>query len=392
MATKSFLARYEAFARKVTDAPFIFHHVLAYGALAVAVGNRWRMRYFGGGWLTPHLWVFLLAESSTFHKSEALRIARRCFAKLPDRLLNWEGSHKALVEQFAEKDQGVMIAFEFEQFLGHLQQNYVAGGRGMFTDLYDGELAGTVYKASGVQTWKDNLAVSFLTGSTPAQLADWLKERDISAGLLPRFVMVHATQQEQSYALPPADDGSIDRELLGLQHTLAMISGTKGEMTLSPGAVKLYESWYKRMRQIPLDSTRADPWKTRLATTCLKFAMLKQIDTDLEGKISERSMHEATTLTDQLLSHVAQVCQSELALSPYEEHAKRLTYVLRKYEEMYGKDGWLEWSFILPHMKMHADQLRKIVQTLVEANQVEWRQRRPQALRLSRREPGEDDA
>jgi Protein of unknown function (DUF3987) len=389
MAQSSFLQRYEAFARQVTDAPYIFHQLLAYGALSVAVGNRWKMRYFGGGWLTPHLWIFLLADSSTFHKSEALRVARRCLAKLSNRMLNWEGSHKALVEQFAANDQGVMIAFEFEQFLGHLQQNYMSGGRGMFTDLYDGELAGTVFKASGVQQWKEQLAISFFTGSTPAQLADWLKERDISAGLLPRFVMVHANRQEQSFALPPADDGSIDRTLLGLQNALLSYSETYGEMTLTPGAIKLYESWYKRMKQVPLDSSRADPWKTRLATACLKFAMLNQLDQDWQGKVNEKSMRDAMTLTDTMLGHVAHVCQEELSLSHFEEQAKRLKYVLKKYAPMYGTDGWLDWSFILPHMKMQADQLRKIAQTLDEAKQIEWKRARPQTMKLVVREPGE---
>lgn len=295
-----------------------------------------------------------------------------------------------MVEQFAANDQGVMIAFEFEQFLGHLQQNYMSGGRGMFTDLYDGELAGTVFKQSGVQQWKEQLAISFFTGSTPAQLADWLKERDISAGLLPRFVMVHADTQEQSFALPPADDGSVDQTLLGLQLALLGYSETYGEMTLTPGAIKLYESWYKRMKQIPLDSTRADPWKTRLATVCLKLAMLNQLNHDKQGKIGEKSMRDAMTLTDTLLGHVAHVCQEELSLSHFEEQAKRLKYVLKKYEVMYGTDGWLDWSFILPHMKMQADQLRKIAQTLEEANQIQWHRARPQRIKLVVREPGEE--
>ena len=387
----SFLQRYQTFARQVTDAPYIFHEVLAYGALAVALGSRWKMRYFGGGWITPHLWIFLLAESTTYHKSEALRISRRVMSKLSDRMLNWEGSHKALVEQFDATAQGVMIAFEFEQFLGHLQQNYASGVRGLFTDLYDGELAGTVYKQSGSTSWKEQLAVSFFTASTPAQLTDWLKERDITAGLLPRFALVHATAQEQSFALPPADDGTIDQQLLGLQNMLLGYSGMQGQMVLAPGAAKLYESWFSRMKDIPIESSRADPWKGRLATTCLKFAMLNEFDRTQQGKISERSMVDATKLTDTLLSHVGRVCQEELSLSAFEEQSKRLKYVLKKYESNNGHDGWLEWSFILPHMRMQADQLRRLVQTLVEAKQVEWRQKRPQEVRLNHRDPGEDD-
>jgi hypothetical protein len=387
----SFIARYQAFAKTVTDAPFIFHRIMAYGALAVAVGNRWRMRHFEGGWLTPHLWILLLAESSTFHKSSALRVARRSLGKLQERYLNWDGSHKALVDQFAAQDQGVLIAFEFEQFLGVLQQSYSSGGRGLFTDLYDGELAGSVYKNTGVREWKENLAISFFSASTPAQLTQWLKERDIVAGLLPRFILVHANSQEQRFALPPADDGTMDRELMGLQHYLLSLSGTKGDMVLKPGARKVYEAWYHRMAQIPLDSNRADPWKTRLATVALKLAMLNQIDRNQGTQIEEKAVHDATEFTDMLLHHVGHVCQDELALTAFEEQSKRLRHILTKYEEMYGAQGWIEWGVVLRHMRMPAEQFKKLVETMVQSHQVEWTTKRPQRIRLKPREPGEDD-
>mgnify|MGYP001608309516 FL=1 len=391
----SFLERYRTFARKVTDAPYIFHDLLAYGALAVAVGNRWKLRYFGGGWLTPHLWILLLAESSTFHKSEALRVARRVLAKLPDRQLAWNGSHKALIEQFSATPQGVMFAFEFEQFLGVLRQNYLSGGRGLFTDLYDGELPASVYKNTGAQAAQESLAISFFAASTPSQLADWMKERDVMAGLLPRFILLNAHSQEQQFALPPADDGKVDATLAGLQDYLRGLGGTSGIMVLTPGAIKLYEAWYKRLGQTALDGTRADAWKTRLATVAIKLAMLNQLDMDWKGKVGEKAMYEATTLSTMLLQHVGHVCQEELTLSPYEEQAKRLRVVLSKYSQPgqvgYGSDGWLPWSFVLPHMHMPADQLRKVVSTLVQGQQIEWREKAPQGLRLVKREPGEDD-
>lgn len=387
----SFLKRYEDFAKSVTDAPFIFHHIMAYGAMAVAVGNHWRMRHFEGGWLTPHLWILLLAESSTFHKSSALRVARRCLGKLSERYLAWDGSHKALVDQFAETDQGVLIAFEFEQFLGVLQQSYTSGGRGLFTDLYDGELAASVYKNTGVREWKENLAISFFSASTPAQLTQWLKERDIVAGLLPRFILVHANKQEQRFALPPADDSNTDRQLLGLQNHLLALSGTKGMMVLKPGARKLYEAWYERMADIPLDSNRADPWKTRLAAVALKVAMLNQIDKDQATQIEEKAVLDATQFTDQLLGHVAHVCQDELALTAFEEQTKRLRHILEKHARVNGDSGWIEWGIALRHMRMPAEQFRKLVETMAQSHQVQWDTKRPQRIRLTHREPGEDD-
>jgi hypothetical protein len=387
----SFIVRYQEYAKLVTDAPFIFHRIMAYGALAVAVGNRWRMRHFEGGWLTPHLWILLLAESSTFHKSSALRVARRCLGKLPEYYLSWDGSHKALVDQFASHDEGVLIAFEFEQFLGVLQQSYSSGGRGLFTDLYDGELAGSVYKNTGVREWKENLAVSFFSASTPAQLTQWLKERDIVAGLLPRFVLVHADHQEQRFALPPADDGEMDRVLLGLQHHLASLNETRGDMVLKPGARKLYEAWYNKIAEIPLDSNRADPWKTRLATVALKLCMLNQIDRNRSTQIDEKSVYEATELTSLLLHHVGHICQDELTLTAFEEQSKRLRFVLKKHDALYGADGWIEWGIVLRHMRMPAEQFKKLVETMSQSHQLEWRQKRPQRLRLAVRDPGSDD-
>lgn len=388
----SFLQAYQDWAKLATDAPFIFHEVLALQALGTAVGNRWKMRHFSG-WLTPHLWVLLLADSSTFHKSEALKVSRRVLSTLPDILLPWKGSAEKLSETYSKQPWGIMYAPEFEAFLAHLRRDY-SGGAGFYLNIFDGEIMAEAFQRGSVKA-RDDLAISFAAASTTSQLATTMKERDLSAGLLPRFILVHAEIQEQQFALQTYDGAAFDRQLDGLNDAMRFFSGLPNQiMSLSPSAQKLYIAWYQKIAQTNLDGTRADPWKARLATVCLKLSMIYQLDHEIKTQIGPAAVEKACAMTSRLLEQVGHICQEELTFSWFDQQVRVIRRLLQKYRD---HEGWVDYKLLLKGSHLKAREFSEILGTLMEREDVEvergkGRGTRPrQRVRLAVREPGEDD-
>lgn len=387
----SFLQQYETWARQATDAPYIFHEILGLQALGAAVGNRWRMRHFSG-WLTPHLWVLLLADSSTMHKSEALKVSRRILGAVPEMLLPWKGSAEKLSQTYSEQPWGIMYAPEFEQFLSHLHREY-SGGPGFYLNLFDGEIMPEAFQRGSVKA-RDDLAIAFACGSTPSQLATTMKERDFSAGLLPRFIVVHADSQEQIFPLQNYEGSEFDRQLEGLRNHVRFLSALPAQvMDMIPSAKQVYIAWYHQMAQKQLDGIRVDPWKARLATVCLKLAMIYQVDREAKTQIGPAAVERACNKTTELLCHVEKVCQEELSVSWFDGQTNTIRRLIRKYHDF---EGWVDYKILLKGSHMKGKEFEEVLSTMVEREDIEiekikGRGTRPRrVVRMWPRQPGEE--
>jgi len=387
----SFLQSYQEWARMATDAPFVFHEILALQTLGTAVGNRWKMRHFSG-WLTPNLWVLLLADSSTFHKSEALKVSRRVISVVDEAILPWKGSAEKLSQIYSQQPWGVMYAPEFEAFLAHLHREY-SGGPGFYLNLFDGEILPEAFQRGSVKA-RDDLAVSFAAASTTAQLVSCMKERDLSAGLLPRFILVHADSQEQRFSLATYKGDEFDRRLNGLRTSMRWYTSLPPQtMELTTSTHKLYDAWYQQMAQTNVDGTRADPWKARLATVCLKLAMIYQLDYETKPQIGPSAMDKACQMTSTLLHHVGRICQNELTFSWFDQQAKMIRRLLDKYGD---HDGWVDRKILLKGSHMKGREFSEVIETLKEREDVEVVKihgrgtRSKEQMRWSVRTPGQE--
>ena len=286
----TFVDSYIKFGLQVTDAPVEFHQFLALGTLAGYLGNKVYLPY-GDDNLYPNLWLCLLARSSAFRKSTALRISKKILRNVtPDTILPNDFSQEAFYKTLSSGiGYGTLYIDEFAKLKGLLDREYNIGLKGFLTELFDG-LIGHKRKLTNVEyIMPDNTIINLFTSSTIDWLLETIKESDILGGLLPRFTMVPVYKKAQTYAMPPAVLGAAKD---GLYNHLYALNHIKGPMMLSAEAKALYDKWYYEFEP-KYCYGRWGAYYTRLATTCLKFSILYAINNTKSQKINDLAMGRA---------------------------------------------------------------------------------------------------
>jgi hypothetical protein len=153
-------------------------------------------------------------------------------------------------------------------------------------------------------------------------------------------------------------------------------------MELLPSAQKRHIAWYHQMAQHPLDGIQSDPWKSRLATVCLKLSMIYQVDQDQTPKIGPSAMDRACEKATELLHHISRICQEELAVSWFDVQAKTIRRLLRKYE---AEDGWVDYKILLRGSHLKSKEFDEIIGTLLERDDIELESSRGRGTRPRRR-------
>src|SRR3989304_5847477 len=95
--SSGFLRDFVEYFSEQTDAPQLFHLILAYATLAAVVGNR---AYFtlAGDRLFPNLWVVIIGPSGSSRKSTSLNKSRGCVSAIdPKAILPADFTTEALI-------------------------------------------------------------------------------------------------------------------------------------------------------------------------------------------------------------------------------------------------------------------------------------------------------
>lgn len=349
-----FLERYREYCQSVTDAPWKFHEYIGLATVAAVMGNRWRLG-IGDGWIYPNLWIILVAASSRFRKSTCLKISQRMIERcsVRDIELSWRASEEALIEQLNQRPYGITYCDELASFAGLMGRDFMRGGKGLWASVYDGRLPREFFKR-GQHQGRADLAVSFTAATTMEWLVDQLNESDIRGGLLPRFLVVPAYSKETSMPLPPMGD---QKEQAALAAELDRISLTEGDMFLPRESQRLYTQWFMRYDNAKLDGTRADPWIPRLATCCLKIAMILQVDHDGQRSIQPAIIQQACQYTSWAMQQVGTLCQQELTFSKHEEQVKRVRQLLQR------EEGWTRLRDLQRTCHLSKQDLDKVLAT-----------------------------
>ncbi len=199
----TFIGRYLRYARKVTDAPDVFHVGCALAALSSVFAPRTTMTGVLGGKPDPlNLWIGLVGDSGASRKSTCLNLVR---AVLPDGEILWTDNVQKSVERscdfFSRNREGIMIWGPcVSEVLPTLRKPGWAGSSaGLLHALRDGRTV-TQHVAKRTIEIRDP-RIALLTALTPSHLRSGTK-RD--PGNVATRMLWLSGKRTRTYAYPPA--------------------------------------------------------------------------------------------------------------------------------------------------------------------------------------------
>lgn len=257
---------YVEYARKLTDAPELFHLGTALAMFSAAVAPKVDLVYLDGKSKTPiNLWVLLLAPSGD-RKSTAIQIGDRTFFWDPedptfgDRAVPTMCvgcSPEATFDLLAKHPNGILLHPEASTLFQRLRSSVWSTSFGFLCDLYDGRDSYKRYLMVRRTKRNPNPAplvieikrprVAFLSAASPDSLATAALPEHFTGGLIGRMLPLY-DERNGFNAFPmqpkPRDEKRI-RKLFARWVESATTNGNT--VSFSPHAWEMYRSWGRRI-------------------------------------------------------------------------------------------------------------------------------------------------
>lgn len=290
-----FLAHYESYVSKRTDAPREFGHAAGLACLStIALGRR----HLSSG-AHPNLFILLVGPSSRDRKSTSISLAMDLIGEVDEKRIGPSDAtpeglmfHMRRKTAGTQKNQIIVPYSEFGNTLATAKRTYAAGMGALMCQLYDGE---TIVRAkSGKRPLTvDKPRFSMLGGVSYGMLEKYVEAVDWEGGFFARIVFVEGKTRSHKFSSVP-DSNRAERDVVRMKLTdlAAELDATPGQMMVSLDARMMYDEF---VRRIP--DTEGDPaivaQRERLLNTVMKFALLYAIDENPHGGITSSAMEKA---------------------------------------------------------------------------------------------------
>lgn len=366
MAT-SFLTDYVGYASECTDAAEDFHWWSGLAVVSSVIGNNVYYQY-GHVKLRPNLWMLLVAPSSTYRKTTAMRIAYNLVqAAAPSNILPNEYSIEALIEYLGKNPSGTFFISEFKSFTGQMQREYMSGAKAFLTDMFDCPDT-YVRQLRGKESIKiSEVCISLLGATTQDWMQDSFKEKDLAGGFLPRFLLIIPRAKGEPQALPGDADFEKRQRLLEQLAKIRSVGGTrdpeKGRMTMSANVKAVYQGWFSKFEHEFCKGGIWDSFYTRLETYCIKLAMIKELCDTYQTEISAESMKWA----GMQMRHLAKDLQTFRDNIAFTKHAQAQNKILSILTE---NPGGILWRDMLRRSHFSKRALMDVLDTLQAGERV----------------------
>ena len=357
-----FVADYFKYAEPLTDAPMQFHIPAALCTLSTVVGRNVFLQ-LGDKRLYPNFWCLVLGKSSVPRKTTSIQPGLNLLYELNHNLvLPNDFSIEALLEHLSHQPQGILAFSEFSVLLEMCQRSYMAGLKGLLTDLYDCRPRFTRKLKSGEYTIENGF-LSLIGASTIDWLINGLREGDIRGGFMARFLYFVASKKTKSIPIPPKPDLELRTNLI---EELRAVSVIQGEMKYSPEAEECYKTWYLEHEKglgWELQSDLLSSFFSRLPDYCWKIAMLYSISVERELTISGGAVCKAIALTEYVKGGIKHLIEEEFEFSEEGRNKKKVFRFISHYFET--RKTPIDHSTLLRNSHLPAKKLREATEALV---------------------------
>lgn len=364
--SSGFLVNFLEWIGPTTDACDEFKFWAGMEALAIICGRKRSIPDWGMKSIFPNLYTVKIAPSGE-RKSTTSYGAKRLIRQVDGTLQFYDTySPEAMWRGLAEKAQRILFNDEFSKLLGEAKKkSFQYGAKQDLVILYD---CPDEYrkKLSSEEFICKNTFICYSACTTMAWLLETIDLTDLRSGFLARFNLIPGSPKEKSLPCPPKPNEEIESYLVTVLKEI--YNGDFIGMNLSAEADKLYKDWYVESEKALKKEVNAEllaPFHVRLTEEyALKYAILYSVSENPTGAIiTDKHLGLAINLVEYL-----KICLREMILKDFifNDSTKNRLKVLKMIEENVS----LSHAKLLRNSHLKAKELREIVETLVESEQI----------------------
>lgn len=385
---KTFIERYQEWARSLGDAAPQYHQAGAFIALSSLLAGAVRLPTSFGN-IIPNLWFMIAADTTLTRKSTAMDIAMDLIGEIdPQAVLATDGSIEGLLTGLSTRP-GVPSVFLRDEFSGLLEsmtkKDYMAGMPELLTKLYDSKFQKRVLRKEVIEV-KDPILIIF-AGGIKDRIAQLLTFEQVSSGFIPRFVFITAESDVTKLKPLGPPTGAMKDTSTAIEEELRSIynhyrtfvklelEGTKNvietpkkwDAELTPEAWIRYNKLESQMLDTGLKSERPDlmtPMYDRLSKSMLKAAVLLSASRQRGEKIvvEETDILRAIMYGEQWRTHAREIVQG-IGKGTME---RQLDSVMRQIERSPG----ITRSSIMQYHHLSARTANELFETLSQRGRI----------------------
>lgn len=357
----NFIQKYVDYASEFTDAPKIIHYRTALMLISSTIQRNLYLVQ-GHKWIYPNLFMLIIAPSSFYRKSYSISIAEDIIREIdPTILMPNEFSREKIVEMMQRQPTGLFTMYEFSNFMGMCSRDYMAGTVSMITELFDSPLE--YRREIKEKTYIiERPFLNILGASTIDWLEATIKEKEITGGFLPRFLIVTAPRKDKIVAFQPESDKVKRAELVSILKEYALLSG---KMWFNSKAIAFYEKWYIDYENYyGHDEVMLTGFYTRLTEYAKKFAILLNIDAGKGMEIGEDIVRDSCSMAKGFAEETKDLILHGFSISKFDSERNKVENIIKKNKKISRSD-------LLRKSKISSFELSRIIQTLIESEKIE---------------------
>lgn len=388
----AFFQRYLSIFEPTTDAPLEFMLTALLAALGGMISlNRWIE--WGTKRIYPNIWAILVAPSTHQRKSTALNIGlyfnRLLEEESGDRnlVLPNDGSIAALLPLLQEEKQGVMQHSELASLLENMGKGFNNNMKSLMTNFFDVPAVHNVSLIKDGELRLEKPIFSLATATTLSWFRKKTTESDLESGFLARFLYCYRDRKDRSIPVPlPPDPAECEKMLDAFRKILRL---APSKITYDAGFERVFCECYAdidRLYQDPLIDEGTKALVGRLQTDY--FLKLSILECVLNNTMvaNEEIAWRARYLVNYYLGQAREVMAAIQKTKRSVNEEKVLHYLAGKGE------ATMTDLHNLFNRNLHADNLKTILKSLMDANLVTRRKNgRGQTYSLCGQFRGEDE-
>lgn len=350
----------------LSGAPLDFNRLCALVTTATAIQHRAVLRMSFGD-IRPNIYGCIVAMSTVFHKSAALRQIRRLLrrAELDELVLSELMTSEGLLRQLQGQAAGVIIRDEIGTLFGSDKIKYLAQLKQDLTALFDGDPYSR--QLSHEKVTVANPYLNICGATTPSRFYESVSFGDWHGGFMPRWLFVLAPEGEPSISvgggqLTPQDDDGIT-EMASKLSWIGRQPATN--FAIASDAFKHWEGWYQQVvrEAYNLGDDVQAAVTGRYTTYALKFCILLAAVNGTWGQITDAEMTTAIALSDYYKAVIERLLNER---QDYGVSGAKLQKVFA----VIGGSPNISTKQILQYANMKSSEARPVLEKLVEIGAV----------------------
>jgi hypothetical protein len=346
-----------------TEPPTVFHFFVAATVIGSTLG---RNVFFDKGAYSvfPNLCVMIIAPSGKCRKTSCCTMGTKVFVKSGGTLTGGDKpTPEALIEALTGTTSavGLIYAPELAVFLG--KQKYQEGMIPLLTALFDCPDEWTSKTIGHGDKTLMNVALSAIMCSTMDWLQTGIPKDAFGGGFMSRFLFVVQEDTDRTFPLPPARNKDVGKTL---SSRLTKLRNHKGQFVMSRSAEQWYDGWY-RSRPRQHGEKQFAGYYERKPDHLLRLAMILHVAEAEDFVLEAKDLHRSLRILDWLEEWLPGTFEEMTSTASGEDQQR----ILR---QLKSAGGAMEHSVLLRRnsSKMNAEQFKRSMSTLREAQLVEW--------------------